>query len=183
MCPTNVTLFCVFYFVSIFSLFHGYHAEGYHAPSIPHGLSRPGLSRSYHHCAAITPVYASRLSRYSIFLLLRYHTRAITLHHTRTSGYHTRHSSSHFVAYLSPTIMPPVLLHLHHHRAPHVPTYSTKRQQVSFSCGSRELDLIFPILYLSNISTDVRARTSTSKESCPFLGGVRAAKKQVCSSV
>ena len=26
-----------------------------------------------------------------------YHTRAITLHHTRTSGYHTRHSSSYFV--------------------------------------------------------------------------------------
>ena len=26
-------------------LFSGYHAEGYHAPPIPHGLSRPGLSR------------------------------------------------------------------------------------------------------------------------------------------
>ena len=33
-------------------LFSGYHAKGYHAPSIPHGLSR-----SYHHCTAITPVY------------------------------------------------------------------------------------------------------------------------------
>ena len=30
----------------------GYHAEGYHAPSIPHGLPR-----LYHHCTAITPVY------------------------------------------------------------------------------------------------------------------------------
>ena len=30
---------------------------GYHAPSIPHGLSRPGLSRLYHHCTATTPVY------------------------------------------------------------------------------------------------------------------------------
>ena len=75
------------------SLFSGYHAEGYHAPSIPHGLSRPGLSRLYHHCMAITPVYISRLSRQSIFLLLGYHTRAITLYHTRKSGYHTRHSS------------------------------------------------------------------------------------------
>ena len=53
-----------------------------------------------------------------------YHTRAITLNHTHTSGYHTRHSSSYFVVYLSPCT-PPVLLLLHHHRAPHVPTYST----------------------------------------------------------
>ena len=30
----------------------GYHAEGYHAPSIP-----LGLSRLYHHCTATTPVY------------------------------------------------------------------------------------------------------------------------------
>ena len=97
MCPTNVTLFCVFYFVSIFSL-PGYHAKGYHAPSLPP--------------RAITPVYTSRLSRHSIFLLLGYHTRAIMLHHTRTSGYHTRHSSSFFVVYLSPAITPPVLLHL-----------------------------------------------------------------------
>ena len=46
-------LFCVY-------IYPGYHAEGYHAPSIPHGLSR-----LYHHCTAITPVYASRLSRHS----------------------------------------------------------------------------------------------------------------------
>ena len=30
----------------------GYHAEGYHAPSIPHGPPR-----LYHHCTAITSVY------------------------------------------------------------------------------------------------------------------------------
>ena len=36
-------------------------------------------------------VYISRLSRHSLVLFLGYHTRAITLH-TRTSGYHTRHS-------------------------------------------------------------------------------------------
>ena len=38
------------------SLFSGYQAEGHHAPPKPHGLSRPGLSRLYHHCTAITPV-------------------------------------------------------------------------------------------------------------------------------
>ena len=63
----NATLCCVFlcartisvYYVSIlclyclfFSPFSGYHAAGYHAPSIPHGLSR-----LYHHCTATTPVY------------------------------------------------------------------------------------------------------------------------------
>ena len=76
--------FCVLgYFQSAFC---GRHGEGYHAPPIPHGLSRP-----HHHCTAITPVYISRLSRHSLVLFLGYHTRAITLHHTRTSGYHTRH--------------------------------------------------------------------------------------------
>ena len=56
-----------------------------------------------------------------------YHTRAITLNHTRTSGYHTRHSSSYFVVFISPAIAPPFLHHLHHHQAPHVPTYSTRQ--------------------------------------------------------
>ena len=42
----------------------------------------------YHVC-----VYISRLSYHSLILLLGYHTRAITLHHTRKSGYYTRHSS------------------------------------------------------------------------------------------
>ena len=45
MCPIN------------FILFSGYHAKGYPAPSILHGLSRPELSRLYHHCTAITPVH------------------------------------------------------------------------------------------------------------------------------
>ena len=84
---SHLFLFC-FSFVSLLSLLSGYHANSYHAPFIPHGLSRP-----YHHCTAITPVYISRLSRHSIFLLLGCHTRAITLYHTRKSGYHTRHSS------------------------------------------------------------------------------------------
>ena len=113
MYPINIILFlllfCV-YFVSL--LFHGYHAEGYHAPSLPP--------------RAITPVYASRLKRHSIFPLLGYHARAITLHQTSTSGYHTRHSSSYFVVYLSPANTPPVLLIYTTTGAPHVPTYSTK---------------------------------------------------------
>ena len=53
-CPINISLFCVsFVFLSslFFSLFSGYHAEGYHAPSVPHGLSR-----LYHHCTATTLV-------------------------------------------------------------------------------------------------------------------------------
>ena len=104
----STTRFCVVGFmypiniILLLLLFHGYHAEGYHAPSLPP--------------RAITTVYESRLSRHSISLLLGYHTRAITLHYTRTSRYHTRHSSSYFVVYLSPAITPPILLHLHHHR-------------------------------------------------------------------
>ena len=76
----------------------GYHAEGYHAPSIPHRPLRP-----YHHCTAITSVYIPAttprattphtyhhgLSRLCIHP--GYHTRAITLHNTRTSGYHTHY--------------------------------------------------------------------------------------------
>ena len=52
------------------ALVSGYHAEGYRAPSIPHGLSRLGLSRPYYHCRAITPAYISRLSRHSLVLFL-----------------------------------------------------------------------------------------------------------------
>ena len=74
----------------------------------PHRLSFPattqGLPRPIYNPQAITPraitpspplhgyhacVYISRLSRHSLFLLLGYHARAITLHHTRKSGYHT----------------------------------------------------------------------------------------------
>ena len=49
MFPTNFILFCVSSISA--SIFHGYHAEGYRAPSLPP--------------RAITPVYASRLSRHS----------------------------------------------------------------------------------------------------------------------
>ena len=51
LCTLLSFYFC-FFSVSILCLYPGYHAEGYHAPSIPHGLSR-----LYHHCTATTPVY------------------------------------------------------------------------------------------------------------------------------
>ena len=59
MCPINISLFCVSFvclFCLFFFLFSGYQAKGYHAPSILHGLSRPGLSRLHHHCTATTLV-------------------------------------------------------------------------------------------------------------------------------
>ena len=43
-------------FLFVARLYYGYHAKGYHAPSILHGLPR-----LYHHCTAITPVYISCL--------------------------------------------------------------------------------------------------------------------------
>ena len=86
-------------------IYHGYHAEGYHAPS---------LTTGYHACVD----YTSRLHP-------GYNTRAITLHHTRTSGYHTRHSSSYFVVYVSPAIRPPANLTYTTTGAPHATTYST----------------------------------------------------------
>ena len=54
---------------------------GYHALSTTARLSRLYI---YIYIPAI---------RHSLVLLLGYHTRAITLHHTRKSGCHTRHSS------------------------------------------------------------------------------------------
>ena len=51
VCPNNITLFFDFIFASNLCLFYGYHAKGYHAPSILQGLSR------LHHCTATTPLY------------------------------------------------------------------------------------------------------------------------------
>ena len=109
MCPTNIILF------------HRYHAEGYHAPSILHRLPRRGLPRpiltttGYHACVYI-PVTTPELSRFTI---------------PRTSDYHTRHRS-YFIVYLSPASTPPVLVLLHHHRAPHATTYSTPALHLLF---------------------------------------------------
>ena len=44
ICPTNIILF------------HGYHAEGYHAPSIYHLLPRRGLPRPIYTARATTPL-------------------------------------------------------------------------------------------------------------------------------
>ena len=67
MYPINNTLFCL-YFVSFLSLFFvylsGYHAEGYHVPSLPP--------------RAITPVYTSRLPHQS------YHAPSIHVHRVIT---------------------------------------------------------------------------------------------------
>ena len=100
LCARLITLYFVSIFCFYFTAKHaaGYHAQGYHAPSIPHGPPR-----LYHHCTAITSVYIPAttprattphtyhhgLSRLSIHP--GYHTRTITLHNTRTSGYHTRY--------------------------------------------------------------------------------------------
>ena len=121
--PINIILFLL--------LFHGYHAEGYHAPSIPHGLPR-----LYHHCTAITSVYISRLPRQGlprpILTTTGYHAcvyipvitpelsrSTIHVHRVITPAI----SNSYFVVYLS-HFTPPLLL-LHHHRAPHATTYPT----------------------------------------------------------
>ena len=57
MCPINFILFCPLFCLFFLCVFSGYHAKGYHAPSLLHGLSRPELSRVYHHCTATTPMY------------------------------------------------------------------------------------------------------------------------------
>ena len=57
----------------------------------------PHLYRTGYHAFTTTTrpprLSLSRLSRHSLIILLGYHTRAISLHHTRKSGHHTRHSS------------------------------------------------------------------------------------------
>ena len=52
-----------------------------------------------------------------------------------------------------------------------------------WKCGSRGLDLVFPVLYLSNIFTAVRTRTSTCRVVFSFFFRVRAAKKQACGTI
>ena len=78
-------------FLFVACLYFGYHAEDYHAPSIPHGSPR-----LYHHCTAITPVYIPATTPRA--------TTPHTYHHGLSrlcihSGYHTR------------AIHPPCLVH------------------------------------------------------------------------
>ena len=65
-----------------FSLFSGYHAEGYYAPPIPYGYHAEG----YH---ARTDTF--KLTDYLVPRLQGYHTRATTLHTNVwvQAGYHT----------------------------------------------------------------------------------------------
>ena len=70
-----------------------------------------------------------------------YHTRAITFNHTRTSGYHTRHSSSYFVFFISPAIAPPVLHHLHHHTLQ--PTPQRARSPIWYGLGAHTWGTFF----------------------------------------
>ena len=74
------------------------------------GLPRPILATTGYHACVFIPVITPELSRSTI---------------PSTSGYHTRHSSSYFIVYLSPAFTPSLLLLLHHHLAPHATTYST----------------------------------------------------------
>ena len=74
------------------------------------GLPRPILTTTGYHACDYIPVITPVLSR-STTQVHRVITPAV--------------SNSYFVVYLSPAFTPAVLLLLHHHRAPHVPTYST----------------------------------------------------------
>ena len=66
------------------------------------GLPRPILTTTGYHACVFIPVITPELSRSTI---------------PRTSGYHTRHSSSYFIVHLSPAITPSICSsHLHHHR-------------------------------------------------------------------
>ena len=127
ICPINIV---PFFRLSIFRL----PRQGQPRPIYTARATTPlPPLHSYHACVyipattprATTPhPYHQGLSRLCIHP--GYHTRAITLHHTSTSGYHTRNSSSYFIVYLSPAITPPVLLTYTTTGAPHATTYSTR---------------------------------------------------------
>ena len=111
------TLLITFYCLSLFLLlFHGYHAEGYHAPSLYHRLPRRGLPRPIYTARATTPhlyrtghhafTTTAQLSRLCISRLPRQGLpRPIFI----TTCYHTRQSSSYFIVYISPAFTPPLL--------------------------------------------------------------------------
>ena len=94
-------------------------------------LPRPILTTTGYHACVYIPVITPELSR-STTHVHRVITPAI--------------SNSYFAVYLLP-FTPPVLLHLHHHRAPHVPTYSTVRHRFSdckiCCCGCSQLIPVF----------------------------------------
>ena len=123
----NAILCCGFLCARLMSLYFVSSILCLSSLSFPATTPRATTPHPYHHglsCLCIHPGYHAIVYFYSLVITPEL-SRSTTL--TRTSGYCTRHSSSYFVVYLSPAITPPVLLHLHHHRAPHVPTYTTRR--------------------------------------------------------
>ena len=126
LCARLITL----YFVSILSLFCLYFVSLF-----PATTPRAITSLPYHH----------GLSRLCIHP--GYHTRAITLHHTRTSGYHTRHSSSYFVVLsfagfyatcTSPPTPPPGATRYNLLHTVHLPDVLLCR---AFECSSRIISI------------------------------------------
>ena len=83
------------YFVSLLCV--SFVSSSLSFPATTPRVTTPHLYRTGYHAftttARLPRLSLSRLSRHSLILLLGYHTRVISLHHTRKSGYHTRHSS------------------------------------------------------------------------------------------
>ena len=85
-------------------LFHGYHAEGYHAPSIYHRLPRRGLPRPIYTARATTPL--PPLHSYHVCVYPGYHAK----------GYHA--------PYLPPRAITPVYSSRLSHQRYHAPQYT-----------------------------------------------------------
>ena len=109
-----------------------------------HGLSRPGLSRPYHHCPATTSrattphTFHHGLSRLCIHP--GYHTRAITLHQYTYIGLsHPLLVIRTFVVFHFTGFYATLLLH--HHRAPHATTYSTTQTVLTVAKHGQHLTL------------------------------------------
>ena len=135
MCPTNNTLFCRYfvYFVSILCLSFRLPRRGlprpiYISPATTPRATTPHLYRTGHHASTTT----AQLSRLCISRLPR---QGLPRPILTTTGYHAQPhvhrvitpaiSNSYFVVFISPASTPPLLLHLHPHRAPHATTCST----------------------------------------------------------
>ena len=107
-CGLLCTLLISLYFLLLFLLlFHGYHAKGYHAPSIYRGLSRPGLPRPIYTARATTPL--PPLHSYHACVYPGYHAK----------GYHA--------PYLPPRAITPVYTSRLPHQSYHAPPYLVHR--------------------------------------------------------
>ena len=107
LCARLITLYFVD-ILSILSLFcvslSGYHAEGYHAPSIYHRLPRRGLPRPIYTARATTPL--PPLHSYHVCVYPGYHAK----------GYHA--------PYLPPRAITPVYSSRLSHQSYHAPQYT-----------------------------------------------------------